>query len=107
MQNALAKKDVLKANKIVLYFEKNPKDNPLVMVVPSLYTYFSKLLLIHTLDVKNDVAVGQALRIHPFIAKDFLSASKLYPLEKLYQIFNALQAADLKNKDYNFLLLPP
>ncbi len=98
LQNALAKKDILKANKIVLYFEKNPKDNPLVMVVPSLYTYFTKLLLIHTLDVKSDVAVGQALKIHPFIAKDFLTASKLYPLEKLYQIFHALQLADLKNK---------
>src|SRR5690606_18269875 len=44
LQNALGKKDVLKANQIINYFEANPKSNPLVLVMGNLYTYFSKIL---------------------------------------------------------------
>ena len=39
---ALAMKDVLKANRIAQYFEKNPKSNPIQMTLPVL---FNDLLL--------------------------------------------------------------
>ena len=35
---ALAMKDVLKANRIAQYFEKNPKSNPIQMTLPVLFT---------------------------------------------------------------------
>ena len=40
----LAMKDVLKANRIAQYFEKNPKSNPIQMTLPVLFNYFSNLL---------------------------------------------------------------
>ena len=41
---ALAMKDILKANRIAQYFEKNPKSNPIQMTLPVLFNYFSKII---------------------------------------------------------------
>ncbi len=38
-------KDILKANRIAQYFEKNPKSNPIQMTLPVLFNYFSNLLI--------------------------------------------------------------
>src|SRR6476620_9369639 len=42
LQNALAKKDIEKAIRIVNYFEANPKAAPIQLVLPALYNLFSK-----------------------------------------------------------------
>ncbi|HLL95012.1 MAG TPA: DNA polymerase III subunit delta, partial [Spirosoma sp.] len=44
LQKALVQRDVLKANRIVDYFARNPKDNPLVVILAQLFGYFSKVL---------------------------------------------------------------
>jgi DNA polymerase-3 subunit delta len=46
LQNALAKKDVAKAIRIVNYFEANPKAAPIQLVLPALYNLFSKTYMI-------------------------------------------------------------
>ncbi|MDO4756820.1 MAG: DNA polymerase III subunit delta, partial [Parabacteroides sp.] len=43
--NALSTKDILKANRIAQYFEKNPKSNPIQMTLSILFNYFSNLLI--------------------------------------------------------------
>lgn len=42
LQKALIQRDVLKANQIIGYFEANPKSNPLVVVVATLFTFSVK-----------------------------------------------------------------
>src|SRR5690606_18794201 len=49
LQSALARKDVLKANQIIHYFEANPKANAMVLGMGKLYTWFSKILKYHYL----------------------------------------------------------
>ncbi len=42
LQDAIAKKDLLKALKIIQYFESNPKAVPIQMALPALYAFISK-----------------------------------------------------------------
>lgn len=98
LQNALGEKNAFKANQIVDYFAKNEKTHNVLMVLPSLYTFFTRLVRIHGLSVKNDKAAGEALGMHPFIAKDFIRYASNYPMNKLVKIFQHLEQADLRAK---------
>lgn len=100
LQTALGKKDILKSNRIVNYFAANPKDNPMVMNVASLFGYFSKLLKYHALADKSRANAAAALGVHPFFVGDYESAARNYPPGKLKQIFSDLREYDLKSKGY-------
>lgn len=45
LRAALVEKDVLKANRIVKYFEENPKGNPIQMTLSLLFSFFSNLMM--------------------------------------------------------------
>ncbi len=46
LQNAVGKKNLAKAIQIVQYFESNPKAAPIQLILPSLYSYFSKVFML-------------------------------------------------------------
>lgn len=101
LQNALGKKDVLKANRIVNYFAANDKDHPLVVSISTLYGYFSKLLTYHFLPDKSKAIAAAALGVHPFFLIDYEKAAKLYAPLKLKAIISDLRDYDLKSKGVN------
>lgn len=45
LRSAIIERDILKANKIVKYFEENPKTNPIQMTLSLLFGFFSNLML--------------------------------------------------------------
>lgn len=45
LKNALVEKDVLKANRIIKYFDDNPKANPIQATLSFLFNFFSNLML--------------------------------------------------------------
>ncbi len=96
--NAIQSGDVPKAFKIVNYFDHNPKSGPLVVVVGQVFSMFMKLMRVHFLENKSNEAVAAALRIHPFIVKDILNASKLYPAKRIARNVSVLHEYDLKSK---------
>ncbi len=98
LQKALAKKDILKANQIILYFAANLRENPLVKVIPILYSYFSKILLYHYLPDKSKNSVASALSINPFFVSDYQQAAKSFPVGKTASIISLLRVYDLKAK---------
>jgi DNA polymerase-3 subunit delta len=98
LQKALATKDVLKANRIILHFAKNPADNPFVLTISSLYSYFIKVFKYHFLPDKSKTAVASALKIHPFFTGEYEAAARKYPPAKLVKIIEWLREYDLKSK---------
>ncbi len=96
LQNALGKKEALKANRIVQHFASNPKDNPLVMTIGVLFSYFSKVLLYQSLPDKTQAA--SALRINPYFVRDYVTAANNYPFPKLKQVIHDLHEYDLRSK---------
>ncbi|MFZ4521312.1 MAG: DNA polymerase III subunit delta [Bacteroidales bacterium] len=98
LQKALARKDVLKANQIILYFAANLRENPLVKVIPILSAYFSKVLAFHYLADKSKNSVAAALGVNPFFVADYQQAAKTFPVGKTIAIISYLREYDLKAK---------
>ncbi|MDI9340713.1 MAG: DNA polymerase III subunit delta [Sediminibacterium sp.] len=98
LQDALAKKDIVKANRIINYFAANEKEHPLVMTLSSLYGYFSKILKFHFLPDKSKFAAAQALGVNPFFVDGYAKAAANYSTGKLKNIFSYLKEYDLKSK---------
>ena len=96
LQTAIGKKEVLKANRIINYFNANPKDNPMVVTVSSLYGYFCKILIYHFLADKKTAA--SAMGVNPFFVKDYELGAKNYSAGKLKSIFSYLREYDMKSK---------
>ena len=98
LQNALAKRDVLRANRIINYFEANPKSNPFVLVLGNLYFYFIKVLKYHYLAVKSPQNVAKELGIGPYQVANFEQAGKTFNFNKTMQIISYLREYDVKSK---------
>ena len=101
LQKAVIRKDTLLANKIVNYFEANTRKNPVIPVVAFLFSFFSKLLAASQCTDKSEKGLVSALKISPYAAKDYLSALRQYPTDKIIFTISSLKDADLKLKGVN------
>jgi DNA polymerase-3 subunit delta len=96
LQSALGKKDVYKVNQIVNYFEANPKANPIVLVLGNLNNFFSKVLAVHYIKDRSNMA--RELGISPYFIKDYEQAARSYDYAKAMRIIGYLREYDLKSK---------
>ena len=100
LQNAVIHRDILKANRIIKYFESNPKNNPIVVTLSVLYNLFSKVLIYHGLLDKNPQSVAKSLGVNPYFAKDYQKAAQIYTLKKAVNALDILRKADVMSKGY-------
>lgn len=100
LQNALAEKNIFKANQIIQYFGANPTANPVQRTIPALFGYFSNMFAYHFLKDKSESNVASELGIHPFVAKNLIVAAKKYTPTKLYEIIGILREYDMKSKGF-------
>ncbi|MFO7658223.1 MAG: DNA polymerase III subunit delta [Bacteroidales bacterium] len=98
LHNALIERNALKANRIINYFDKNQKINPITLTITSLYFFFSKVFMYHGLEDKGRNNVAAALKISPFFVSDYQKAAKSYPAGKVKNIIAWLREYDLKSK---------
>ncbi len=101
LQDALAKKNILKANQIINYFSANEKEHPSVLIISSLYSYYAKILKYHFIPDKSKFAAAQALGVNPFFVDGYAKAAQNYNTNKLKLIFTYLKETDLKTKGVN------
>jgi len=99
LQKALGQKDVLKANRIIHYFESNPKSNPIQMVLPSLYNYFSKLAAYISIPDKRNAAAE--LGMTTWALNDYKEASTKFNAQKVERIIGYIRDTDKKSKGVN------
>ena len=98
LRKAIGDKELVKANRIILYFSQNPRSNPLIMTISLLNAFFTQLLLYHGLKDKGKINVGKMLRINPYFIPEYQRAAKNYPMRKVAQVISMLREADLKSK---------
>ena len=98
LRKAVGEKNVLKANQIIQYFAQNPKNNPLVMTISLLNSFFTQVLIYHGLQNKSRDLVAKALGIRPFFVVDYVTAAKNFPMRKVAQIIALLRDSDVKSK---------
>ncbi len=98
LKKAIGERNVVKATRIITYFAQNPKDNPFVLTVTLLNSFFTQLLQYHGLTDHTPKNVANALRINPYFVGEFQTAARNYPMKKVSQIISYLRELDLKGK---------
>jgi DNA polymerase-3 subunit delta len=106
LRKAIGDKDRLKAFKIINYFADNPKDNPMVVTVALLFSFFSQLLHLHGLHDKSPRAVASSLKVNPYFVNEYLSAARNYPMRKVSIAISTLREYDVKSKGVGSNAIP-
>ena len=78
LQSALAARDLASSIRIIQYFEANPKAAPIQLVLPSLYSFFSKVFMVFGAASLDEKTIAAAIGVNPYFMKDYLQAAKLY-----------------------------
>lgn len=98
LQKAIGIKDQNSAMKITYYMSKNPKNNPLVMIIGNLHNFFSNVILYHTMTGQPPQTIASTLGINPYFIKDYDAAARFYPLKHATRVISILREFDLKSK---------
>lgn len=98
LKKAIGEKNIVKATRIVNYFAQNPKDNPFVLTITLLFSFFGQLLAYHGLTDHSPQNVAKALGIRPFFVAEIQLAAKNYPMRRVSSIISDLRELDLKGK---------
>ncbi|MEI6947740.1 DNA polymerase III subunit delta [Paraflavisolibacter sp. H34] len=101
LQQAMGARDLYKAMRIVQYFGSNPKAGPLQLIFPSLYTYFSKVLMTFGVPARDEKSIAQAIGVHPFFMKDYLQAAQRYGPQGVERNLLLLHQYNLKSLGIN------
>ena len=99
LRSALVEKDVLKANKIVKYFEENPKTNPIQMTLSLLFGFYSNLMMAYYAPEKSEQGIAAFLGLKsPWQAREYMVAMRKYSGIKTMQIISEIRTTDAKSK---------
>jgi len=98
LKKAIGEKNATKATRIITYFAQNPKDNPFVVTISLLHTFFTQLLQYHGLSDHSPKNVAGVLRINPYFVSEYQVAARNFPMKKASQIISHLRELDLKGK---------
>lgn len=99
LRSALIAKDVLKANKIIKYFEENPKTNPIQMTLSVLFNFFSNLMLVYYAPDKTEQGVALQLGLKsPWQAREYLAAVRKFSGVKVMEIIGEIRYCDARSK---------
>lgn len=101
LQRAIVFKDIVKANRIINYFEANPKNNPVIPIIAIIFNLFTKVLLIHHSQNYSEQHVVSLLKINRFFVKEYIVAAQNYPIHKVLANIHFLRVADLQSKGVN------
>lgn len=101
LRSAIETRNIEKAFKIIKYFEKNPKDNPMVVTVTLIFSLFTNIINYHILADKSKQNVAKEIGINPFFVQDLAVAANNYPLKKATRIISLIREYDMKGKGVN------
>lgn len=97
--NAIVMRNVVKANQIVNYFERNPKNNPFVVTISVLFGFFSNLMIAYFAADKSEQGLMQELKLRStFQARDYVAAMRSYNAFKCIDIIALLRQYDARSK---------
>ncbi|MFD2920420.1 DNA polymerase III subunit delta [Terrimonas rubra] len=101
LQAAIGSRNMAKAIRIIQYFEANPKAAPIQLILPSLYSFFSKVFMIFGAPGNDEKAIASAIGVNPFFMKDYMQASKLYQYQGVERALLLLHQYNLKSVGVN------
>ena len=100
LTKVIGKNDLNKTLEIVSYMSKNSKKYPVPLIVATVYSFFNKLFVYHSIDNKKEAS--KILGINPYFIEEYHQASAFYPMKRISKIFDYLLEADKRSKGINF-----
>lgn len=97
LQDAIARKELSKAIRIIQYFEANPKAAPIQMILPALYNFFSKVFMMYGVQNPDEKSVASALGVNPYFVKDYMGAARKYDFNGVEKILILLHQFNLRS----------
>ncbi|TXI77099.1 MAG: DNA polymerase III subunit delta [Flavobacteriales bacterium] len=98
LQNAIGLRNAYKAQQIANHFAADPKENPLVLTLGFLNTYFNKLAMVHACEGKSQAELASLLKVNPYFVKDYQTHARNYSKAKLVEVQRHLRQFDLRSK---------
>lgn len=98
LQKALGTKNADAAFKIAHFMGKNPKNNPFVMMLANLYSYFSNVIIYQTMAGQSPQVIASQMGVNPYFIKDYAESARLYPLKHATRVISILREFDMKGK---------
>ncbi len=97
--SALANKNTERAFKIINYFRLNPKNNPVVVTLSTVWTFFSNLMVMHYSRDKSDAGLCASIgRKGTWLPDDYKRGLNNYSPWQLIEISRAIRVADCRSK---------
>jgi DNA polymerase-3 subunit delta len=97
LQAAMAAKDLARSIQIIQYFEANPKAGPIQLILPSLYSFFSKVFMVFGAGSNDEKTIAASIGVNPFFMKDYMQAARLYSYAGVEKILLLLHQYNLKS----------
>jgi DNA polymerase III subunit delta len=97
LQSAMAAKDLSRTIRIIQYFESNPKAAPIQLILPSLYSFFSKVFMVFGAGTADEKTVATTIGVSPYFVKDYLQAARLYSYTGVERALLLLHQYNLKS----------
>ena len=98
LTKAIMIKDVMKANRIVNYFDANTRSNPVIPIVALIFNLFTRLIILHTAKDKSDKGLVAAMGVNPYFLREYKIGADNYSLVKVLENIQHIETADLQMK---------
>ncbi len=108
LTRALSERNASKAMLIATHFARNPKDNPLIVTLSTLFTHFQRIFTLNYLGwsarnrgqaMPSDMEISRLLKLpNPFFLGEYKQAAALYPNKKVFAILGLIRQYDLRAK---------
>ena len=100
LTKVIGKNNYIKSLEIVSYMSKNIKKYPLPLIIGTVYSFFNKLFIYHSIENKNEAP--KLLGINPYFINEYREASVVYSMKRISRIFGYLLEADKRSKGIEF-----
>ncbi len=100
LTKAIGKNDYEKSLDLVSYMSKNNKKYPLPLIIGTVYSFFDKLFIYHSIENKNEASM--ILGINPYFINEYKQASTIFSMKRISRIFEFLLEADKRSKGIDY-----
>ncbi|MCO5269379.1 MAG: DNA polymerase III subunit delta [Brumimicrobium sp.] len=101
LTNAIASRNIIKANKIIHYFEQNPKATHITALIPMIFNFHDRLMRAHFSQANSVNELMSKLKMSYPAAQEVMKAKQIYNPKKIATNIAILQEYDLKSKGIN------
>lgn len=95
LQSALINRDLPSALNIINYFASNPKAAPIQLILPTFYSFFSKLYIAASSPTRDEYSLSALLGLKGFFVKQYIQALQRYSFSDIEKVLLLLSHYNL------------